>query len=145
MKQLIPILICAVIGLICFVWAPKRGRSPYNWFFIGLFFGILGLLALFLLPPLKRRRIPTPQMKAADALAIPSINPLRLETIDPSHESKMWYYLDQENQQFGPMSIDGLSRAWHEGKVTQATYVWNEVMENWKRLEEVIKHPIQIN
>jgi hypothetical protein len=136
MVNLLTLVMCTLIGMLCFRCAKKRGRNPHAWFAIGLFFGIFGLGALFLLPPLNKlpRIGPSPD---------PLLAKKNLEILDPSHSSKLWYYLDEENQQFGPMSLDALTNAWERGKVDKTTYVWNEVMENWKHLEEVLRTPLQ--
>ncbi len=145
MQQIIMIIICTIIGAICYRYSKQRGRNPYTWFAIGLLFGILGLIALFVMPPLNR---PHNTKNGKDPFiepTTPTVINHHLETLDPSHSSKLWYYLDQENQQFGPMSIDALTKAWRDGKVHGATYVWNELMENWKRFEEVLKGPSPLN
>ncbi len=141
MQQMIMILICTIIGALCYHYSKKRGRNPYTWCAIGLLFGIFGLIALFVMRPLNRPR-GAENRKDLDLEVPPIIINNHLETLDPSHSNKLWYYLDQENQQFGPMSIDALTNAWRDGKVHAATYVWNEVMENWKRFEEVLKAPL---
>ena len=133
MGKIYLLLLYALMGGICYYHAKRRGRNPYIWLGIGVFFGILGLITLFILPPLRRRN-PQP---------VAGIAKINLETLDPSHSSKLWYYLDQQNQQFGPMSIDALSSAWHNGKVNRTTFVWNEVMDSWKRIEEVLRPPLK--
>ncbi|MBS0653851.1 MAG: DUF4339 domain-containing protein [Verrucomicrobia bacterium] len=142
MQKIIPIIICTIIGAICYRYSKQRGRNPYTWFAIGLLFGVFGLIALFVMPPLNRPR-GAKKGKGPAIEPLPTIFKNNLETLDPSHTSKLWYYLDQENQQFGPMSLDALTNAWRDGKVHATTYVWNEVMENWKRFEEVLKAPLQ--
>lgn len=141
MQQIIMMIICTIIGAICYRYSKQRGRNPYTWFTIGLFFGLFGLIALFVMPPLNRPR-GGKKGKDPDLERVPTLINHHLETLDPTHSSKLWYYLDQENQQFGPMSIDALTKAWRDGKVHATTYVWNELMENWKRFEEVLKTPL---
>jgi uncharacterized protein DUF4339 len=115
----------------CAHHARFRGRNPMAWFFAGAMFGLFALIALFILPmrsPITRSPIPAPPLK------LPA-----LTTISPLHAEKLWYYLDEEKKQFGPMSFHALSAAWNEGAVRECTFVWNEVMENWQRFNEVIK------
>lgn len=142
MQQIIMLIISTIMGAICYRYSKLRGRNPYTWFGIGLLFGIFGLIALFVMPPLNR---PREARRRKDSKVEPpsAIIKNNLQTIDPAHSSKLWYYLDPENQQFGPMSIDALTNAWRDGKVNGTTYVWNEVMENWRRFEEVLTPPFQ--
>ncbi|MCA9003280.1 MAG: DUF4339 domain-containing protein, partial [Planctomycetes bacterium] len=49
----IQLFIMAIFGLICAAIANSRGRSPVGWFFIGFFFGCLGLIVLFVIQDLK--------------------------------------------------------------------------------------------
>ncbi|HSW86597.1 MAG TPA: DUF4339 domain-containing protein [Rhabdochlamydiaceae bacterium] len=62
------------------------------------------------------------------------------ETPSPPKSNKFWYYLDQANQEFGPMSYDALQEAWIAGKISLNSYVWNEDLENWIRFEEIEKN-----
>lgn len=121
------ILIGILCACICARYARKRGRNPVHWFVWGALFGLFALLALFLLPA----------RKVAKA---PSIHPIPvpvLQALAPTQADKLWYYLDGEKQQFGPMSFDGLNRAWRDGRIHVQSFVWNDELENWKRLEEV--------
>jgi hypothetical protein len=110
--------------------AATRGRNPTIWFIAGLFFGLFALLLLLVLPS-RRRKVILANQK-------PPVSQPTLALLDTNHIGKLWYFLDSEKQQFGPMSFDALSRAWREGKVGEQTYVWNEEMENWQRFQEVI-------
>jgi GYF domain 2 len=121
------ILIGLLSAFLCARYAKKRGRHPVHWFVWGALFGLFALLVLFLLPPKK-------MAQAASTQPIPV--PV-LQVLDPMQACKLWYYLDGERQQYGPMSFDGLNRAWKDGKVHVQSFVWNDELENWKRLEEV--------
>jgi hypothetical protein len=132
MHTFLSILLSLVLGWGCSHFAKQRGRSPLNWFIAGLFFGILALIVLFILPVRK------PKEGVPD-----SKNPLqdipKLTVLSPTHAEKLWYFLDEQKKQFGPMSFDALSKAWNEGVVQKHTFVWNESMENWQRFQEVIQ------
>jgi hypothetical protein len=134
-QAFLSILLSLTLGWGCCHLAKQRGRSPLNWFIAGLFFGIFALIVLFILPIRQRREAFHP-----DALSYQKIPKLAL--LSPSHEEKLWYFLDEEKTQIGPMSFDALSKAWNEGKIRENTYVWNESMDNWQKFQEVIK-PIQ--
>jgi hypothetical protein len=129
MHTFLSIVLSLMLGWGCGQVARQRGRNPLHWMIAGALFGILALIALFLLPARKRNPAPAPVQKAAPKLTI----------LSPSHQEKLWYFLDEQSTQLGPMSFDALSKAWNEGKVNENTYVWNESMENWQKFQEVVK------
>ena len=106
--------------------AKKRGKNPYLWFGIGMFLGVLGLFFLLFMPKQKKK---VPEPKKEEGVTI---------DVTPSFKEKFWYYLGEGNAQEGPISFDALKRAFHEGKVSDTTYVWNEEMEEWQHFEKVV-------
>lgn len=124
-------LMWIVFGALSAYLAKTRGKNPYLWFFLGMLFGIFGLLFLFFAP--KQRRQAQTAGTAQDANTI-DISP----PFDPKYNEKFWYYLDPENQQHGPMSFDALYRLYCETTLSKQTYVWNESLESWKPFEEFI-------
>jgi hypothetical protein len=130
MQTFLTILLSLVLAWGCSHFAKKRGRNPTNWFIAGLFFGIFALIVLFLMPIRK----PEAQVSPEAQLALPP-----LTILQPDHIGKLWYFIDEEKKQLGPMSFDALSKAWTEGKVREKTFVWNESMENWRQFQDVIK------
>lgn len=114
-------LLClwVIQGAIASYIAQKKGRNPYLWFGIGCFFGLLGILAIFFIKPVKKT-------------LVTNLTPVR-----PSLPHRMWYYLDGQSQQFGPMSTNALQSAFREGKVSSASYVWHEGMQQWESFEKV--------
>ncbi len=135
MQTFLSILLSLILGWGCSHLAKQRGRSPLNWFIAGLFFGIFALIVLFILPIRRRSEASHPEL-------LPSQKTPKLALLSPSHEEKLWYFLDEQKSQIGPMSFDALSKAWIEGKIRENTYVWNESMDNWQQFQEVIK-PVQ--
>jgi hypothetical protein len=132
MQTLLTILLSLSLAWGCSHFAKKRGRNPMNWFIAGLFFGIFALLALFLMPIRRPEEIKKPDQK--------SLSPEPpLAVLQPDHIGKLWYFIDKEKKQLGPMSLDALSQAWKEGKVGDKTFVWNEAMDNWRHFQDVIK------
>lgn len=130
MQIYITLLVSFVLAQVCRHFAKKRGRNPTHWFIGGFFFGIFAVVLLFLLP-VRRVKTDAPQQP---------LEPQSLLTIlQPDHVGKLWYFIDEEKQQLGPMSFDALGKAWQEGKVREQTYVWNEAMENWQTFQDVIK------
>jgi hypothetical protein len=132
MYILLNIALSLFLAWCCSLSAKKRGRNPSTWFIAGAFFGIFALITLFILPNRNAGKVPV-------GPSAPKAPPL--EAISPLHAEKMWYYLGEQQEQFGPMSFHALSRAWNEGLVREQTFVWNEAMENWLHFRDVIHLP----
>lgn len=115
-----------VFGATSAYMARVRGKNPYLWFFLGMLFGVFGLLFLFFSPKSKGAA----RRGAQDPMTI-DITP----QFDPAHKEKLWYYLDAKNVQNGPMSFDALTQAFTGGMVSQKTYVWNEGLDSWQPFE----------
>ncbi len=133
MQTFLSIALSLVLAWICSHYARRRGRNPTTWFILGALFGIFALITLFILPVYKLQQnqisnAPMPQQRTPE-----------LAALFPLHAEKLWYYLDEQKQQFGPMSFSALNKAWNEGEVRELTFVWNEEMENWKHLKDVIQ------
>ena len=124
------LVICIVswltMGYLTSRLALKKGRDGGVWFFLGVVFGLLALLILAFLPP---KRV----LAVASAPSMPAASPQLQEETPPS--TTLWYYLNKERQQQGPMSLYALQEAWADDLMTDQTYVWNETMENWEKLE----------
>jgi len=118
------LFLSCVNGAMAAFFAKSRQKNPYLWFGIGFMFGLIGIFYLFYLTSKKKAAPQTPVRQPVVQLP-------------PQGASKMWYYLDSENKQFGPMSYQALGNAKSEGKITPATYVWNEDFSEWKKLEEI--------
>jgi hypothetical protein len=143
MDPLFFILLCSIIiGGICSHIAKKRNRHPFSWFIFGTLFGAIALIVLIFLPARKPADMEpvhsTPISEGQNKMTPPEISSSSsVEPAQPAVAQKLWYYLDENDQQYGPMSFDALRRAWREDQITGSTYVWNEEMENWKILEEL--------
>lgn len=114
---------------LCAHFAKKKGRNALLWFMGGAFFGLFALLALFFFPKQRTAALKTGALSAPAKL---------LKALSAEQASKFWYYLDEEKKQFGPMSFEALTKAWNEGKIEAHTLLWNEDLEGWKRLDEVV-------
>jgi len=125
----LPLLLLSSIalGLIAATLARRNGRNAYFWFGIGFVFGLLGVLALFLIPPSRKKIVPTPLPK-----------PVPQPFIDGPLD-RFWYYLNEKREQQGPMSHNALTQAWQSGSIRSDTFVWHEDLPNWKPLQELIK------
>lgn len=121
------LVIAVLTGIISAYLARSRGRNPLVWFFVGLGFGLIGVFAIFFFPKKKKEK----EGSAEEELAPETF--LRPLLTGPS--DKFWYYLDSSQNQQGPMSFNALSRAYEEGIITHATYVWHEDLTNWQPLQ----------
>lgn len=117
-----------LFAIACSYISINKKKSPYLWFALGFFFGILALLAIFILPKKEIIITAEPNSKANSI---------------PAKPHKLWYYLDHGDQQFGPMSYGAIEKALEEKKIDPHTYVWNEDLHDWKRLKEFL--PASLN
>ncbi len=124
MLQLIILLFGLIFGLLTSSFATKRGRSPLPWFIAGFMFGIFGLATLLLLPLIKKKSQQTivkktaPQITRSDAWL------------------KLWYYLDPNHSQKGPIEFPELIQSWKARQIGESTFIWGEGMAEWKRLRD---------
>jgi hypothetical protein len=128
-----------VIGLITGYLASYRGRNPYVWFFVGVFFGMIGLLFLFLLPAVNDDEIKSDEEIKSGELGEAVLNNTE-EKLGLEQEELLksqWYYLDSEHKQSSALSFDDLKNFWVKGIVKDVTYVWREGMEDWKKIHEL--------
>jgi len=117
--------IALLIGSLNAYLAKGRGRSPIIWFFVGAFFGLLGVLALFLFPKIQQD---------AFVLKEPAQKDLEIKSPLPPLASS-WYYLNHAHVQVGPISLMELEKLYKEGAITSSTYLWCGGMPDWKKLE----------
>lgn len=127
--MMLTVIIFLLLGSLTAYLAQQRGRDPYLWFVIGGLFGLLGLLALFILPQAETSEKETKQITPTQVAALvePVSDPLNAQ----------WYYLDGNNHQQGPMGIRALKQKWSEEGIDMETLVWCEGMDYWKRIGEV--------
>lgn len=122
-----------VLGSLAAYFAQQRGRNPITWFILGLIFGILGLLALFIMPSLAENS-KTSEASQASAVEIPQ------STLAPpvlSNATAEWYYVDSNYTQQGPLSAADIKSLIEAQTITKETLVWCDGMPEWKKLEEV--------
>ncbi|MDN3506913.1 MAG: DUF4339 domain-containing protein [Simkaniaceae bacterium] len=123
-------LLYIAFGALSAYFARKRGKDPFLWFFLGMLFGVFGLLFLFFDPKAKRAK-KGPKSQDPNTIDI-------LPAFDPKHNEKFWYYLDGQNRQHGPMSFDAIYRLYKEATLSQQSFVWNESLESWQPLKDFI-------
>ncbi len=124
MEILVVIISWLLFGGASSYFARQRGRDPFAWFLIGMFLGILGLLLLFLLPPLAAPVSEVEEKEVEEEPAVVEEMPYRL---------KAWYYLDQDRNQIGPASFNQLKKA----NIHADTLIWCEGMPEWKTIADV--------
>ena len=127
MANLITAVMWIVIGALCSITAKKNGKNPYTWFFIGLFFGIFGFIALLLTKMVRRKATKAPSLAPAASAMLPVSLP---------HQN--WYYLEGTTEQKGPVSLKCIIDLKEKGIITDSTLLWNECTVSWKKLEEVL-------
>ena len=124
MNEFLIFIIIAFWGWISSYFAQQRGRNPYGWFFLGVLFGPFTLVGLFLMPIIK-----------------PELPPVNVKEVHVSHHSPFeqydWYYLDEKRQSTGPLTFNELQQCWDEKKIDEQSLIWNETMENWKKVTDV--------
>jgi hypothetical protein len=139
---LLAIILSLLFGWLAAYFAQSRGRDPFLWFFLGMFFGIFSIVLLFFLPNLG----PKKEGQEQDESDFFITNDNDLEMILPEtralyedYGKREWYYLDKERKQKGPVSFNFLKTVWDEGGLEDTTYVWSNGMSNWERLNKVNK------
>lgn len=140
---ILSILFWILMGWLTSYFAQQRGRDPLLWFLIGMAFGLIGLLVLFLLPAVEEETqtkeegsiSPAEEEKWAEGINGKTI-PATAERI-PLNELTEWYYIDQEHKQQGPVSIALLKQAWVENRLDDHSYVWSDGIDSWKKVEEI--------
>jgi hypothetical protein len=120
------LLILFILGAINAYFAKIRGRDPVAWFVIGMLFGVLGILAVFLLPALNKN-------ENGETAGTPK----ELDPTPSKFSHKDWFFLDDNHTQQGPYSWDGLNAAWRENRFNSTSYIWCEGMPEWKKVEDV--------
>ncbi len=118
--QIITALFWVLIGCFCSYTAKQKGRDHLIWFFLGLFFGIFGLIVLLILPSVKKEPL------------IETPTPAPVNTV----KDKMWFYLDSDRNQFGPVTFEALAQAWKEDYINESSFVWTDGMENWVKIKD---------
>ncbi len=112
--------------------AERRGRSPANWFLYGVLFGLFATAALFVLSPLTAQEKPSRTRKIAER------TPPAIDSPVETFAEKEWFYINQEQEQLGPVAFSALQTAWETGHLQPSDYVWTEGMEEWQQVESIL-------
>lgn len=133
------------IGIAGFVsyQAYLRGKNPWLWFAIGFFFGILS--PIFLLFFTAHPQAPASRESAKE---FPSEEGFQEKQIlQPPHfndDKVLWYYLDNEHRQMGPVTLMTLKELIEKEVLHKKTYVWTQGMGNWKKIEELPELSVEL-
>jgi hypothetical protein len=119
-------IISLIMGVTTLYYAKKQGKNPFLWFSIGFIFGLIGLCFLFFAP---RRKKSSPQNKNSP--------PIEVQPAPAFPLNSLWYYLDKQEIQQGPMSFQKLQETHKEGIIDMETYIWNETLSDWKKWNDL--------
>jgi hypothetical protein len=140
-NMLLSLLLLLIVASFTAYYANRKGRNPLLWFILGVLLGIFAPLILMFFSSIKNGRsdngLPTMTVSKPD----PSLQHLPLaptsEELKQQEENKLWYYLDQNHQQMGPVSIIALRELWNRGQLELNSYVWTDGMEKWEKVDNL--------
>lgn len=144
--MLMSFILLLLIASFTAYYASRKGRNPFIWFVIGTLLGIFAPIILIFLPAVKNEANqvdsePTMSISRPDPAlhheALPPPLPTAEELKRQQEEDKLWYYLDQNHQQMGPVSIVALRELWNTGRLELTSYVWAEGMGQWEKVENL--------
>jgi hypothetical protein len=118
--------------------AKKRGENPWIWFFLGIFFGGLGLFAIFLWPQDPKKKA---EQKAKKNDEVKKKAPPVFD-ITPSDANRLWYYLDSKRDPVGPLPFTALQERLYRGLIERNTLIWHEGLKDWISLSEILQKEI---
>jgi hypothetical protein len=104
--------------------------NPWFGFFVGSFFGVLGLTVIYLIPQKKEAIVIAPKSPFSEKQNIFFNN--------PDFQRKLWHYIDQNKKVSEAVSLQKMKGEFLKGKITMDTYIWNEEMSNWKQVKELV-------
>ncbi len=128
------LLSSALFGASCSYLALKKQKNPFLWFAIGFCFGIFGLAFLLvqILNQSKQKKVLAqqgPEKQKDEPIALHALS---------IYAEKVWYYVDANSQQVGPISHDLLKEKIRNGTISLSFLVWNESLAEWKKLQELL-------
>jgi hypothetical protein len=128
------LLILFTIGATCYYTAKKKERNPFIWFFIGFFFGLMGLLLLVLLPKARKAQVTKQNQFSQQEQNI--ANTADVAILSPYKEMQ-WYYLNDNHEPKGPLYFSEMLDAWIKGVISVKSYVWQDQMNVWQQIHEI--------
>lgn len=140
MQFILSFIFSTIFAFICAYYAEKKGRSPLGWFILGFLFTFISLIVLFFLSSLKKENgnLPTMTVMPPDPDMIEKEEALTPPPFEKyKEENQLWFYLDQDHQQIGPVSLIALRALWNRGLLELNSYVWTEGMDQWKKVDQL--------
>lgn len=136
MQYFLSIILWLLVSTATAYFANQRGRDPLVWFMIGMLLGFLGLLLLFLLPPVQEGEAGVQEIE--NSFLEPKTDSIPAAS-SYSHEYliKEWFYYDSEKNRQGPVRFEDLHDLWKAGVINDSTFVWSDGMVNWQKIEEI--------
>lgn len=136
---LLSFILLLIIASFTAYYANRKGRNPLLWFIIGVLLGIFAPLILLFLSSVKPvdSDIPTMSVSNPDPSLDQDQAPPQVNLQSSEEENKLWYYLDQNHQQIGPVSIIALRELWNRGQLEITSYVWSDGMEQWQKVDNL--------
>ena len=148
-NMLLSFILLLIIASFTSYYARRKGRNPLLWFVAGLLLGILAPLILLFLSKVKQQGdgLPTMSVSQPDPALVqtPSVSVSPEDALRQHEENKLWYYLDQDHQQIGPVSMIALRELWNRGKLDLNQYVWSEGMEKWEKVDNLPELKVVLN
>lgn len=142
-NMLLSFILLLIIASFTAYYASRKGRNPFLWFIIGILLGIFAPLILMFFPAVKTDQtsngMPTMTVSSPDSThqQPPQAPPSPAELKRREEEDKLWYYLDHNHQQMGPVSIVALRELWNRGQLELNSYVWADGMEKWEKVDNL--------
>jgi len=124
-------------------YAEKKGRSALGWFILGFILTIFALIVLYFLPPWKNEDVDKNSIIIPPSTSPDPKFPNQLDPLLPlpfelnKEENTLWFYLDQNHQEIGPVSLIALRELWNRGLLELNSYVWAEGMEKWEKVDQL--------
>ncbi len=142
-NMLLSFILLLIIASFTAYYASRKGRNPLLWFIIGILLGIFAPLILLFFPAVKPDQVDNgmPTMTVLppdpDHQQLPQPPPAPADLKRQEEEEKLWYYLDQNHQQEGPVSSVALRELWNRGQLEVNSYVWTNGMEQWEKVDNL--------
>lgn len=135
-------LLFVIAGLTAY-YADKKGRNSFTWFILGLLLGVIAPIVLFFLSNLKKEKeienstTPTMTVYPPSHQMLPSETQEEPKQLALTEDNKLWYYLDDNHHQYGPVSLIALKDLWNTGQLNLNSYVWSEGMQQWEIVDSL--------
>lgn len=126
-----------IISALTSYYALQKGRNPVIWFVISLLIGFLAPVILYFLPSVTDQDNPPNEMPGKGEIPAYSGQLQVVSSEELPSSEKLWYYLDENHRQYGPVSIIALKNLFDTAKLGLHSYVWSEGMEKWEQVGDL--------